>query len=78
LLQLAKQAEEVFTEVLKKLQELGQKIESSRALFGNGATLDAQRRIVALETLLQNEKAVLEVSKRYALANSMNFTVIGI
>ncbi|CAM6126649.1 unnamed protein product [Calypogeia fissa] len=58
-----KQAHEVFDKVVNKVQVLGGKIKSARALCGNSATLDAQRRIVALETLLQNEKAVLEESR---------------
>ena len=59
--QVADKSNLVFAEIFNALGVLGEKIASSKFLYSSAKLSDARRQIVELESLLQKEKAEVEV-----------------
>lgn len=59
--QVADKSNLVFAEIFNALGALDEKIASSKLLFSSTKLTDARRQIVELESLLQKEKAEVEV-----------------
>jgi len=59
--QVADKSNLVFAEIFNALGALDEKIASSKSLYSSTKLSDARRQIVELESLLQKEKAEVEV-----------------
>lgn len=59
--QVADKSNLVFAEIFNALGVLGEKIASSKFLYSSTKLSDARRQIVELESVLQKEKAEVEV-----------------
>lgn len=60
--QVANKSDLVFAEIFNAIGVLGEKIASSKFLYSSAKLSEARRQLVELESLLQKEKAEVEVS----------------
>lgn len=59
--QVANKSDLVFAEIFNAIGVLGEKISSSKFVYSSAKLSEARRQIVELESLLQREKAEVEV-----------------